>query len=107
MLSGNQRVRFDTRKGQFRTHVSSQPQPDTCLLTRVWWQNDLAMLLSSFTEMGLKIRMDVSDDAMQVAGFFFRRAAPPKESRVSGRGCRGQSQAARWHGYRSPGVVTA
>eukprot|EP00897_Mesotaenium_endlicherianum_P001152 jgi/Mesen1/11037/ME000098S10430 len=31
-------------------------------------------------EMGLRLRMDMPDDAMAVTSFFFRRAAPPKES---------------------------
>lgn len=44
-------------------------------------ENDYAMLLSSFAEMGLKLRMDIPDDAMAVTSFFFRRAAPASESR--------------------------
>ena len=47
------------------------------------FQGDYAALLSSFTELGLKLRMDMPEDAMQVTNFFFRRSIPGKESPVS------------------------
>lgn len=43
-------------------------------------EGDYAALLSSFTELGLKLRMDMPEDAMQVTNFFFRRSIPGKES---------------------------
>lgn len=45
-------------------------------------QGDYAALLSAFTEIGLKLRMDMPEDAMQVTNFFFRRSIPGKESPV-------------------------
>jgi aarF domain-containing kinase len=47
------------------------------------FQGDYAALLSAFTEIGLKLRMDMPEDAMQVTNFFFRRSIPGKESPVS------------------------
>lgn len=46
-------------------------------------QGDYAALLSAFTEIGLKLRMDMPEDVMQVTNFFFRRSIPGKESPVS------------------------
>jgi len=40
------------------------------------------MLLSGVRTMGLRLRTDIPDDALTVTSFFFRRAAPPKESQV-------------------------
>lgn len=45
-------------------------------------QGDYAALLSAFTEIGLRLRMDMPEDAMQVTNFFFRRSIPGKESPV-------------------------
>ncbi|KAG0553680.1 hypothetical protein KC19_12G030900 [Ceratodon purpureus] len=43
-------------------------------------EGDYAALLSAFAEIGLKLRMDMPEDAMQVTNFFFRRSIPGKES---------------------------
>lgn len=43
-------------------------------------EGDYAALLSAFTEIGLKLRMDMPEDVMQVTNFFFRRSIPGKES---------------------------
>ncbi|GJP49801.1 hypothetical protein CLOM_g8969 [Closterium sp. NIES-68] len=45
-------------------------------------EGDVAMLLSAFSEMGLKMRVDLPEDAMAVTAFFFRRAAPAPEAKV-------------------------
>lgn len=49
----------------------------------MYFQGDYAALLSAFAEIGLKLRMDMPEDAMQVTNFFFRRSIPGKESPVS------------------------
>lgn len=49
----------------------------------MYFQGDYAALLSAFSEIGLKLRMDMPEDAMQVTNFFFRRSIPGKESPVS------------------------
>lgn len=60
-----------------------------CLVLRSTWhpfllrQGDVAMLLSSFSEMGLRLRFDMPDKAMAAAAFVFRRSAPLQEARVS------------------------
>ncbi|KAG0571499.1 hypothetical protein KC19_VG016500 [Ceratodon purpureus] len=43
-------------------------------------EGDYAALLSGFAEIGLKLRLDMPEDAMQVTNFFFRRSIPGKES---------------------------
>lgn len=43
-------------------------------------EGDHAALLSAFAEMGLKLRLDMPEDAMEIANYFFRRAIPAKES---------------------------
>lgn len=40
-------------------------------------------LLSAFAEMGLKLRLDMPEQAMEVTTIFFRTSAPAKESLVS------------------------
>ena len=40
-------------------------------------------LLSAFAEMGLKLRLDLPDQAMSVAGLFFRSSTPSNEALVS------------------------
>lgn len=45
-------------------------------------QGDYASLLSAFSELGLKLRLDIPEEAMEVTNFFFRRSVPAKESRV-------------------------
>ncbi|KAL3677590.1 hypothetical protein R1sor_027538 [Riccia sorocarpa] len=45
-------------------------------------EGDYASLLSAFTELGLKLRLDIPEEAMEVTNFFFRRSVPAKESRV-------------------------
>jgi aarF domain-containing kinase len=37
-------------------------------------------LLSAFAEMGLKLRLDMPDQAMSVAGLFFRSSTPSSEA---------------------------
>ncbi|CAM6101459.1 unnamed protein product [Calypogeia fissa] len=43
-------------------------------------EGDYASLLSAFTELGLKLRLDMPEEAMEVTNFFFRRSVPAKES---------------------------
>lgn len=43
-------------------------------------EGDHAALLSAFSEMGLKLRLDMPEDAMEITNYFFRRAIPAKES---------------------------
>ncbi len=45
-------------------------------------QGDYAALLSSFAELGLKLRMDMPEDAMAIMNFFFRRSIPGRASQV-------------------------
>ncbi|CAI5502554.1 unnamed protein product [Closterium sp. Naga37s-1] len=45
-------------------------------------EGDVAMLLSAFSEMGLKLRVDLPEDAMAVTAFFFRTAAPAPEAKA-------------------------
>jgi len=40
-------------------------------------------LLSAFAEMGLKLRLDIPEQAMEVTAIFFRATTPAKESVVS------------------------
>ena len=40
-------------------------------------------LLSAFAEMGLKLRLDLPDQAMSVASLFFRSSTPSNEAVVS------------------------
>ena len=40
-------------------------------------------LLSSFAEMGLKLRLDMPEQVMDVATVFFRNSTPPGEAQVS------------------------
>lgn len=40
-------------------------------------------LLSAFAEMGLKLRLDMPEQAMEVTTVFFRNATPAKESLVN------------------------
>ena len=48
-----------------------------CLL-----QGDHVALLSSFTEMGLKLRLDVPEQVMEIANVFFRTSTPAAEAAV-------------------------
>ncbi|KAH9306762.1 hypothetical protein KI387_011166, partial [Taxus chinensis] len=41
---------------------------------------DYAALLSAFSEMGLRLRMDLPEEAMSVTNVFFRNSTPAKES---------------------------
>lgn len=43
-------------------------------------EGDHAALLSAFAEMGLTLRLDMPEDAMETTNYFFRRAIPAKES---------------------------
>ncbi|KAJ7520651.1 hypothetical protein O6H91_19G015400 [Diphasiastrum complanatum] len=43
-------------------------------------EGDYAALLSAFSEMGLKLRLDMPEEAMQITNFFFRRSTPAKEA---------------------------
>ncbi|KAI5082819.1 hypothetical protein GOP47_0002562 [Adiantum capillus-veneris] len=43
-------------------------------------EGDHAALLSAFAEMGLTLRLDMPEDAMEITNYFFRRAIPAKES---------------------------
>eukprot|EP00250_Pteridium_aquilinum_P020341 c24788_g2_i1 orf=561-3449(-) len=43
-------------------------------------EGDHAALLSAFSEMGLTLRLDMPEDAMDITNYFFRRAIPAKES---------------------------
>ncbi|CAM6051335.1 unnamed protein product [Sphagnum compactum] len=43
-------------------------------------EGDYAALLSSFAELGLKLRMDMPEDAMAIMNFFFRRSIPGRAS---------------------------
>ncbi|CAI5956856.1 unnamed protein product [Closterium sp. NIES-64] len=45
-------------------------------------EGDVAMLLSAFSEMGLKLRVDLPEDAMAVTAFFFRTAAPAPQAKA-------------------------
>lgn len=47
-------------------------------------QGDHVALLSSFTEMGLKLRLDVPEQVMEIANVFFRTSTPANEAAVSG-----------------------
>lgn len=77
----------------FRGCISTERQPrtrdDSCFeiyrLNRIFQdvQGDYASLLSAFTELGLKLRLDMPEEAMEVTNFFFRRSIPAKESLVS------------------------
>lgn len=40
-------------------------------------------LLSAFTEMGLKLRLDMPEQAMDVTTMFFRSSTPAHEANVS------------------------
>lgn len=46
-------------------------------------QGDQVALLSAFSEMGLKLRLDMPDQAMSVASLFFRSSTPSNEALVS------------------------
>lgn len=55
-------------------------------LTNYWyyeWQGDHVALLSAFAEMGLKLRMDLPEQAMEVTTVFFRNSTPASEAAVS------------------------
>ncbi|KAG7610309.1 UbiB domain [Arabidopsis suecica] len=43
-------------------------------------EGDQVALLSAFAEMGLKLRLDMPDQAMSVAGLFFRSSTPSSEA---------------------------
>lgn len=45
-------------------------------------QGDHVALLSSFSEMGLKLRLDVPEQVMEIANMFFRTSTPAKEAPV-------------------------
>lgn len=40
-------------------------------------------LLSAFAEMGLKLRLDMPEQAMEIANVFFRASRPANEALVS------------------------
>jgi hypothetical protein len=46
-------------------------------------QGDHVALLSAFAEMGLKLRLDMPEQAMEVTTIFFRTSTTAKESLVS------------------------
>lgn len=46
-------------------------------------QGDHVALLSAFAEMGLKLRLDIPDQAMEVTNIFFRTSTPANEAIVS------------------------
>lgn len=46
-------------------------------------QGDHVALLSAFAEMGLRLRLDVPEQAMEVSTLFFRTSAPANEAFVS------------------------
>lgn len=68
----------------FIQHMSLYLSP-----SRVWifnWlmsQGDQVALLSAFAEMGLKLRLDLPDQAMSVSSLFFRSSTPSDEALVS------------------------
>ncbi|PNX66389.1 ABC1 family protein, partial [Trifolium pratense] len=43
-------------------------------------KGDHVALLSAFAEMGLKLRLDIPEQAMEVTAIFFRATTPAKES---------------------------
>lgn len=45
-------------------------------------QGDYVGLLSAFSEMGLKLRLDMPEQAMEVATAFFRATTPANEALV-------------------------
>lgn len=46
-------------------------------------QGDHVALLSAFAEMGLKLRLDLPEQAMEVTNVFFRTSTPANEAIVS------------------------
>eukprot|EP00898_Chlorokybus_atmophyticus_P007389 jgi/Chlat1/7651/Chrsp64S09158 len=46
------------------------------------YEKDLAALLSSFQEMGLKLKIDLPEESMKFIQFFFRTTAPAKEAKA-------------------------
>jgi len=46
-------------------------------------QGDHVALLAAFAEMGLKFRLDVPEQAMEVTSVFFRSSTPANEALVS------------------------
>jgi hypothetical protein len=48
-------------------------------------QMDMSALLSSFEEMGLRLNRDMPEESLKLTHFFFRRAVPAQEARVSTR----------------------
>lgn len=46
-------------------------------------QGDHVALLAAFAEMGLKFRLDVPEQAMEVTSMFFRSSTPANEALVS------------------------
>lgn len=48
-------------------------------------QMDMSALLSSFEEMGLRLNRDMPEESLALTNFFFRRAAPAQEAKVSAR----------------------
>lgn len=49
----------------------------------VFLQGDHVALLSAFAEMGLKLRLDMPEQAMEVTSVFFRTSTPSSEAVVS------------------------
>ena len=47
------------------------------------WQGDHVALLSAFAEMGLKLRLDMPEQVMDVTTVFFRTSTPATEALVS------------------------
>lgn len=45
-------------------------------------QGDHVALLSAMTEMGLKLRLDIPEQAMEIANVFFRSSSPVNEAHV-------------------------
>lgn len=46
-------------------------------------KGDHVALLSSFSEMGLKLRLDIPEQAMEVTSVFFRNSTLANEAQVS------------------------
>lgn len=47
------------------------------------WQGNHVALLSAFAEMGLKLRVDMPEQVMDVTTVFFRNSTPATEALVS------------------------
>lgn len=71
------KIKLNKKKKKLRLKLS------TNFLYCKWWQGNHVALLSAFTEMGFKLRLDMPEQVMDITSLLFCNSAPTPEAFVS------------------------